>query len=81
MSTTEIKERLHQVIDQIEDINLLNEIDEFISDTITVEETPLNEEQRKRLDMAISQGLKDIEEGRTTSWEDVKKKHPQWFSK
>ena len=80
MSTNEIKERLHQVIDEIEDSSLLIDINEYIEDVIREDETPFTDIQKLALDKAIQQGLKDFEEGRFYSLEEIKKKIPEWPS-
>lgn len=77
MSTTEIREHLRQVIEKIEDPSLLTDISEFIEDSM-IDEKPLSHVQKLALDKAIQQGLKDFEEGRSYSYEEIKKKFPEW---
>ncbi|HWA06196.1 MAG TPA: hypothetical protein VG961_06580 [Ignavibacteria bacterium] len=80
MTTTEIKRHLHNQIDTIEDLDKLNEIKEiinFIVNEEVIEWESLSEEERK----GIEEGLKDVEEGRTISYDEFRKKHEKWFQK
>jgi len=80
MEITEIKRHLHEMIDTIEDADILNEIDDFISDVVIDEETPLSDLQKRALNKSIQRGLKDFEEGRVHTFDEVKKRFPEWPS-
>jgi predicted transcriptional regulator len=78
MTKTEIKQQLHNQIETLEDSDKLIEIHEiinFIVNDEVIEWESLSEAERK----GIEEGLKDVEEGRTISYEDFMKKHEKWF--
>ncbi|HRE11451.1 MAG TPA: hypothetical protein PK605_02975 [Ignavibacteria bacterium] len=77
MTKTEIKQHLHSVIDTVENESKLEEIQEIVDYLVNNEEVIVTPEEMK----AIEEGLKDVEEGRTISYEELKKKHSEWFGK
>lgn len=53
-----------------------SEVDDFVENVSGLEEElEKNKKLRDRALDKIERGLKDIEEGRTSSWEEVKEKH------
>ena len=77
MTKTEIKQHLHSVIDTVENESKLEEIQEIVDYLVNNEEVLVTPEEME----AIEEGLKDVEEGRTISYEELKKKHSEWFGK
>jgi len=80
MTKTEIKQQLHSQIETLEDSDKLAEIQEiinFIVNDDVIDWELLTEDEKK----GIEEGLKDVEEGRTVSYEEFKKKHEKWFQK
>lgn len=77
MTKTEIKQDIHSKIDLLEDDQKLENLREIVDFIVNDEEVVLSEEESA----AIEEGLKDVEEGRTISYEDLKKKHSEWFGK
>ena len=73
MSSTEIKLTLHNWIDSIQDSAFLNAVYKFMSLKVRAQK----EEWKNyppELKASIEKGLKEISEGKTTSYESVKKK-------
>jgi len=77
MTKTEIKQHLHSVIDTVENESKLEEIQEIVDYLVNNEEVIVTPEEME----AIAEGLKDVEEGRTISYEELKKKYSEWFGK
>ena len=77
MTKTEIKQDIHSKIDLLEDDQKLENLREIVDFIVNDEEVVLSEEES----IAIEEGLRDVEEGRTISYEDLKKKHSEWFGK
>jgi hypothetical protein len=72
----EVKSKIYQLVDTIEDENILRMIMEdivyYASNKDIVDE--LNEEQREELDEAIS----EADNNETMDWEDFKKEMNEW---
>ena len=73
-----LKEKLYKLIDDIDDENLLNQLNEELVPYITrqMKNEALTEEERTE----IEAGLKDIDQGNTITWEDLKKEMNEWKS-
>jgi predicted transcriptional regulator len=77
MTKTEMKQSIHDLVDTIEDESKLEQIQEMLGYWVNKEKVSVSPEEME----AIEEGLKDVEEGRTISYEDFKKKHSEWFGK
>lgn len=77
MTKAEIKQSIHSLVDTIEDESKLEQIQEMLGYWVNKEKVSVSPEEME----AIEEGLKDVEEGRTISYEDLKKKHSEWFGK
>lgn len=77
MTKTEIKQSIHDLVDTVEDESKLEQIQEMLGYWVNKEEVSVSPEEME----AIEEGLKDVEEGRTISYEDFRKKHSEWFGK
>ncbi len=77
MTKTEIKQHLHSVIETVEDESKLEEIQEIVDYLVNNEKVVVTSEEME----AIEEGLKDVEDCRTISYVDLKKKHSEWFGK
>ena len=83
----ELKKKLHELIDSIEDEHILNVLNEdvvpYVIENRTKEadeeadaaENNLTEEQLKQLEKAI----KEADEGKTMSYEEFKKRMSRWL--
>lgn len=82
MSTQELKSRIYQLVDKIDNQlvleQLLNEANQYVADEAQLQATleDLTDSQRERLEQAIQQH----KEGRTVSHEDMKQRHRQWLT-
>lgn len=82
MSTQELKSRIYQLVDKIDNQSvleqLLNEANQYVADEAQLQATleDLTDSQRERLEQAIQQH----KEGRTVSHEDMKQRHRQWLT-
>ena len=76
-----MKNHLHEMIDKIEDIRVLNEIDGLINDVLLIDEDKLNSDSRLKLEAAITEGLNQVNEGDFITYEEFRKKHAKWFPK
>lgn len=83
MSIQEMKSRIHQLVDSIDDEpaleQLLNDANLFASDKSEVPATldDLTHSQRERLEQAIQQH----KEGKTVSHQEMKQRHSQWLNR
>ena len=83
MSIQEMKSRIHQLVDQIDNEpaleRLLNDANFFASDASEAPATldDLTHSQRERLEQAIQQH----QEGKTISHQEMKERHSQWLNK
>ena len=73
MEVSELKKVLHQRIDELNDSEVLEAVNNFISNQDKVFKIP----QKWRED--ISQGRKDIEEGNYYTLEDFQEKYKKWL--
>jgi hypothetical protein len=73
MKTSELKKRLHEKIDQVNDIDLLYALNVIISKQVTVYQIP--DEYLARIEIAE----KDIEEGRFYTLRDFEEKYKEWL--
>lgn len=73
MSTSELKKRLHEKINQVNDIDLLYALNVIISKQEAVYQIP--DKYRENIDL----GEKDIEEGRFYTLQDFEEKYKEWL--
>ena len=83
MNTTELKSRLHKIIDSIEDDELLNAVHTILSSKPIFESRstsgkPLNKED---MDEMIYASESDIKAGRLSNQTDIKKEIQNWRRK
>ena len=73
MKTSELKKRLHEKIDQVNDIDLLYALNVIISKQETVYQIP--DEYLENIEI----GEKDIEGGRFYTLQDFEEKYKEWL--
>ncbi len=76
MSIQEMKSKLHQLIDTVDDESMLEGAGLVLSGKITTL-SQLTPEQRNKLDQAIQ----DHKEGNTVSHEEMKQRYREWLTK
>lgn len=76
MSTKELKELIHHKIDETDDESVLREIS-----TLLDSETDLWDQLSEEEKQAINEGVKDADEGRLYTSEEVKNQVKKWLLK
>ena len=83
MSIQEIRSRIHQLVDKIDDEpaleQLLNEANQYVADETQPVATldKLTDMQRGRLEQAVQQH----KEGKTVPHQEMKQRHAQWLNR
>jgi predicted transcriptional regulator len=82
MSSTELKSKLHQIIDKIEDDKILQAVHTLLegrNDFIfSADRKPLS---KKEVDLMLSEGEQDIKEGRVTDHKELMEEIKTWRKK
>ena len=76
MSLQEMKSRLHQLVDTVDDESMLEGASLILSGQLTTL-SQLTLEQRDKL----SQAIEEHKEGKTVSHEEMKQRHSEWLNK
>ena len=76
MNIAELKNNLHQMIVETDDANILLKVKEIFAKLSTKPYTLTDYEKK-----SIKEGLKDIEEGRVHSHEEVRAEINEWIAK
>jgi hypothetical protein len=78
MTTPELKNSIHQKIDEIEDQIILEEVKSIV-DFITSPKGDWND-LPENVKQAIEDGINQLDNGRKISYEEVKQRHARWFT-
>lgn len=73
MTLTELKQRIHDKVDDSNDVELLEKIDALVSQKEEVFQIPAHMLE------GVRQGMEDIKNGNVYSQEDFEKKYEKWL--
>ncbi|MBD2753223.1 hypothetical protein [Spirosoma validum] len=76
MSIQEMRSRLHQLVETVDDKLMLEDASLILSGQLTTL-SHLTQEQRRQLDQAIQ----EHKENKTVSHEEMKQRHREWLNK
>lgn len=80
MNKEEIKQKIHQLIDEIDDEEMLNILHEDATDYKNIATAPADDELSQEQWASVMKGLAQAEKGETISHEQVVQKIKEWRS-
>jgi predicted transcriptional regulator len=76
---TELKQELHEIIEQIKDVNILKAISVILKKEREHEKNDFYDALNPSLQASIDRGLAQIKSGETFPHEEVRKRYEKWL--
>jgi len=80
MTDIKIKQNLHTLIDNLQDVRILKLVHEAVCEIIEdkrIKWNSLSENERR----SIETGIEQLDKGEKINYEDIKKEFPEWIGK